>query len=130
MNTRSSTEAELVGADETVGPMMWTLLFLKEQGYELEQNILCQDNKSTILLEKNGRSSAGKRSRHLNIRLFFITDQIKKGHVNVEYCLTEEIMADYLSKPTMGHKFEKFRQTIMNLPMPTTAQIAMWCQFA
>ena len=130
MNTRSSTEAELVGADEAIGPMMWTLLFLKEQGYELEQNILCQDNKSTILLEKNGRSSAGKRSRHLNIRLFFITNQIKKGHVNIEYCPTDEMTADYLSKPVVGQKFEKFRQTIMNLPMPATAQIAMWCQYA
>ena len=78
MNTRSTTESELVGADETVGPMMWTLLFMREQGYPLEQNILYQDNKSTILLERNGRSSVRKWSRHLNIRLF-LTNQIRKG---------------------------------------------------
>ena len=59
MNTRSSTEAELVGADEAMGLMLWTLLFLKEQRYKLETSILYQDNKSTILL-KNGCSSAGK----------------------------------------------------------------------
>ena len=45
MNTRSSTEAELVGANKTVGPMLWTLLFLKEQGYNLKTSILYQDNK-------------------------------------------------------------------------------------
>ena len=40
MNTRSSTEAEIVGADKTVGPILWTLLFMEAQGYLLEQNIL------------------------------------------------------------------------------------------
>ena len=129
MNTRSSTEAELVGVNETIGPILWTLLFLKEQGYNLETNILYQDNKSTILLEENGRSSAGKQSRHLNIRLFFITDHIKKGNINIKYCPTEEITADYLSKPLMGQKFKRFRRDIMNLPMPATMQLAMWCQY-
>ena len=35
MNTRSSTEAKIVGADEMVGPMLWTLLFMEVQGYLL-----------------------------------------------------------------------------------------------
>ena len=130
MNMKNSTKAELIRADEAVGPILWILLFLKEQGYDLETSILYQDNKSTILLEKNGCSSAGKWSRHLNIRLFFITNQILKGHINVEYCPTEEMTADYLSKPMVGAKFKRFRHDIMNLLMPTTVQIAMWCQYA
>ena len=59
MNTRSSTEAEVVAADEVVGPMIWTKLFLEAQGYPIEENILYQDNRSTMLLEGNGRKSAG-----------------------------------------------------------------------
>ena len=71
LNTRSSTEAELVGADDAATMILWTGMFMKEQGYELEKNILFQDNKSAILLEKNGQRSAGKRSRALNVRYFF-----------------------------------------------------------
>jgi hypothetical protein len=74
MKSRSSTKAELVAADDGAGTMVCTKLFLKAQGYPVTCNTLYQDNKSAILLEKNGRRSAIKRSRHLNIRLFFVTD--------------------------------------------------------
>ena len=71
LNTRSSTEAELVGVDDVIGKVLWTRLFLEEQGYEIERNVLHQDNKSTILLEKNGKRSSGKRTRAINIHYFF-----------------------------------------------------------
>jgi hypothetical protein len=71
LHTRSSTEAELVAADELAGPMLWTRRFLECQGYQIKYNKLFQDNRSAILMESNGRKSAGKR-RHLNIRYFFI----------------------------------------------------------
>ena len=38
---------------------------------EIDENILYQDNKSEILLEKNGRKSAGKQSCALNVQYFF-----------------------------------------------------------
>jgi hypothetical protein len=117
MNTRSSTESELVGADEAIGPMLWTGLFLKAQGYALKENVLCQDNRSAILLETNGRKSAGKRSRHLNIWYFFVADQQAKGHIKVEHCPTDDMWGDHHTKPTHGAKFKKFRDLIMNLPV-------------
>ena len=79
LNTRSSTEAELVAVDDIMGPMLWTRLFLEHQGYLVRKNILYQDNESAILLEENGRTSAGKRSRHLNIRYFLSQIKRKKG---------------------------------------------------
>ena len=79
LNTRSSTEAELVGGDDSITKILWTHLFIKAQGYKIKKNILYQDNKSTILLIKNGRKSAEKRSRAINIRYFFIADQQEKG---------------------------------------------------
>ena len=50
LNTRSSTEAELVGADDMIQMVLWTKLFMEEQGYEIKKNVLYQDNKSAILL--------------------------------------------------------------------------------
>jgi hypothetical protein len=60
LNTKSSTEAELVGADDVMPQMLWTLYFLEAQGYKINNNVLYQDNKSAILLESNGRGSSGK----------------------------------------------------------------------
>ena len=62
LNTRSSTEDELVAADDVAVMILWTKMFLEAQGYTVEKNILYQDNKSTILLEENGKKSSGKRT--------------------------------------------------------------------
>ena len=67
MNTRSSTEVEVVATDEIISPMIWTQLFLKVQGYPVKENILYQDNKGVMLVETNGCKSTGKCSCHLNI---------------------------------------------------------------
>ena len=112
LNSRSSTEAELIGVDDGATQILWTKLFVEAQGYPVENNILYQDNKSSILLEKNGKSSAGKQSRALNIRYFFITDQVKKGNVTIEYCPTEKMWGDFMSKPLQGQKFIEFRNAI------------------
>ena len=86
---------------------------MEEQGYHIEKNILYQDNKSAILLETNGRKSAGKRSRALNIRYFFLTDQVKRGNLSIEYCPTEEMLGNFHSKPLQGEKFRRFSTKIM-----------------
>ena len=67
VNTCSSTEAELVATDDVLAQVIWMQNFLKAQGFDVSDNIVYQDNKSAMLLEKNGRASAGKRSRHLDI---------------------------------------------------------------
>ena len=117
LNTKSSTEAELVAVDDGMGQMLWTKLFLEAQGLKIHKNILHQDNKSAILLEKNGKASSSKRTRHLNIRYFFITDQVSKGNVSIVYCPTDDMIADYFTKPTTGLKFQQLRRIIMNLPL-------------
>jgi hypothetical protein len=89
-NTRSSTESELVGVDDMMPSIIWTQYFLKAQGYGVTDNIIFQDNKSTMLLERNGKASSSKRTKHINIRYFFITDQISKGEVRVKWCPTSD----------------------------------------
>lgn len=113
LNTRSSTEVELVGADDAATMVLWTRLFMLSQGYNVRSNIVYQDNKSAILLETNGKKSSGKRTRALNIRYFFLADQVKKGNLSVEYCPSLEIIGDYMSKPLQGKLFVKFKSQIM-----------------
>jgi hypothetical protein len=80
LKTRSSTEAELVGVDDAMTMILWTKLFMEEQGYRIDKNILYQDNKRKILLENNGKKSS-KRTKAINIRYFFVTDQVEKGNL-------------------------------------------------
>jgi hypothetical protein len=78
------------------------------------RTILFQDNKSTILLQENGKKSSGSRTRALNIRYFFLTDQVEKGNVKIVHCPTgEEMVADYLSKPLQGKTFTYLRKKLM-----------------
>ena len=52
---------------------------LEAQGFKVQDNIANQDNQSSMKLENNGRGSSGKRTRHINIQYFFVTDRIKRG---------------------------------------------------
>ena len=88
---------------------------MEAQGYKAKQTILYQDNTSAILLEKNGRDRAGKRSRHINIRYFYIKDKIESKELEIKYCPTDEMVADYMTKPLQGKKFHAFRKMILNL---------------
>ena len=75
-----------------------------------------QDNQSAMLLEKNGRRSSGRRTRHMNIRYFFISDRIVTDGLSIEYCPTDNMTGDFFTKPLSGAKFRKFRRQILNLP--------------
>ena len=113
LTVKSSTEAELVGVDDCLGAVLWTNYFLEAQGYKSKDTIIYQDNKSAILLEKNGRRSSSQRTKHINIRYFFVTDRIANGEIKIEYCPTNDMIADYFSKPLQGTQFIKFRDEIM-----------------
>ena len=86
LNTGSSTEAELVGIDDALKYIMWGLYFIQAQGFKVKKNILMQDNKSTILMAKNGRFSCSKRTKHIKNRYFMIKDKIGKGEIIIQYC--------------------------------------------
>ena len=119
LNTKSSTEAELVAVDDVLPQALWTKYFMEAQGYGVS-TILNQDNQSTIKLSENGKASSGKGTRHINIRYFFITDRIASKEVAIQYCPTKEMVVDYFTKPLQGELFYKFRDQIMGLvPMDT-----------
>jgi hypothetical protein len=116
LNTKSSTEAELVGVDDVMPIILWTRQFMEGQGYTVADNVLYQDNQSSILLEKNGQQSSTKRTRHFDIRYFFVTDRVRAKQLSIEYCPTGEMWADIHTKPLQGATFTKFRKLILNLP--------------
>ena len=114
LNTKSSTETELVAAGEVLTQALWSRNFLHEQLGDKGTISLMQDNMSAIILEKNGIPSSGKNMRHLSIRAFWIADHFEKGEVKIDYEPTEEMVADFFTKPLQGSAFHKFRRVILN----------------
>ena len=106
-------EAKLVGANDVMSQLMWTKYFLEVQGLKVTTALL-QDNKSAMLLEEKGFESACKWSKHLNVRYFYIKDCLDKGYLKLEYCHTDDMIADLMTKPLNGIKFRKFCQMILN----------------
>jgi len=117
LNTKSSTESELVGAHDGLGLILWSRHFIEAQGYTVDHNILYQDNQSTMLMQRNGRASSTKRTKHIHARYFFIKDKIDSGEIEVLYCPTKEMRADVNTKPLQGSPFRTMRGHLMNVPV-------------
>ena len=114
INTKSSTEAELVGLSDSMSTIIWCRNFLEAQGYDMPPAQVFQDNMSTIAMIRSGKPTSD-RTRHINIRFFFINDREKSGEVKVEYRSTKSMLADILTKPLQGEQFEVLRNELLNI---------------
>ena len=101
--------------DDALKHIMWGLYFIQAQVYEVTKNILMQDNKSTILMNKNGRFSCYKRTKHIKYRYFMIKDKIGKGEVIIKYCQTGDMWADINTKAPQGSLFYNMRDRLMGV---------------
>ena len=92
--------------------------FFEAQGRDIDSvdsTVLYQGNKSCILLETNGRKSVRKRFRAINIRHFIIVDQVEKMNLVSEYCPTDEVTADFLSRSLQGQKLGGFCDVLLGI---------------
>ncbi len=79
--------------------------FTECQGYDIEECIIFQDNMSALSLEKNGRISPSKRTKHIKAKYFLIKDYYNAGEVDLRYCSIGCMWADVLTKPLQGQLF-------------------------
>jgi hypothetical protein len=114
LNTKSSTEAELVALSDMCGKVIWHREFLVAQGMNPPPARVYQDNQSTIALADNGGSTSD-RTRHVAIRYFWVKDRIESGDIEVIYCPTDNMIADILTKPLVGSLFVRLRSLLLNL---------------
>ncbi len=106
-------ESKIVAVVDLIPQILWVRLFTKAQGFAVSDIILYQDNKSAMLLETNGRASSSKRTRHIEIWYYYVADRVAKGDLRVVWCPTDEMIADFLTKPLQGKAFVKFRNMLM-----------------
>ena len=113
LNTKSSTESELVSLSDNTSQVIWCRNFLIAQGYEIGPVKIYQDNMSTISMVANGKSNSAK-TRHIAIRFFFVADRVKNGEISIEYMSTGNMLADILTKPLQGELFIRLRNMLLN----------------
>ena len=107
--TKSSTEAELVGLSDSANQGIYIRSFLIEQGYIMPPLTIYQDNQSCMALIDRGRSGA-ERTRHIQIRYFWVKERVDLKEVRVCYLPSEEMYANVLTKPLQGAQFIRERE--------------------
>jgi hypothetical protein len=112
---KSSTEAELVALDEAATFAAWMKEFLSELPLpsEIKPIIIYQDNKSTITMANAGKGNF-KRSKHIANRYFWIRQFIVSGEIKIVYVPTDEMLADFLTKPITGQRFYHLRDKLFD----------------
>lgn len=104
---------------DVMGLILWTRRFFMEaQGQQVvDKNVVYQDNQSAMLLANNaGAMSSSRQTRHVDIRYFFVADQVANNALRIEYFPTDDMVADYFTKPPLqeGYKFRKFQTFVLN----------------
>ena len=99
-------------ASDMVSKGIWHKDFIVDQGYVVGEVILHQDNTSTITRLKTGRSTQ-QRTRHINVRYFFMKQLIDEQVVSVVHTGTSGMVADIMTKPIQGKLFLKLRRMLL-----------------
>lgn len=106
----SSTEAEYISLAEACQEAIWLKQLLQDFNIQETEILIYEDNQSCIKLLQNEKSS--NRSKHIDTKYHFIRDLFVKKIISVEYCPTENMIADVLTKPLAGTKIKKFAELI------------------
>ncbi|XP_062539030.1 uncharacterized protein LOC134207326 [Armigeres subalbatus] len=105
--TLSSMEAEYVALSETCQETLWMRKLLGDFGEAPgAPTTLKEDNQSCLAFVRSERSN--RRSKHIDTRERFIQELCDRKEVALEYCSTDEMLADLLTKPLGPLKHQKF----------------------
>ena len=105
----SSTEAEYVALSELAKEILWMRELCTEIGQELiGPTTIFEDNKSAIAIANDPVHHG--RVKHIQVKVHFFRDHLKKGHLKLEYISTENQVADLLTKPLPAVQHLKLAQ--------------------
>jgi hypothetical protein len=106
----STTEAEYIAAGSCCTQLLWMKKLLCDYGFTQDTMVIHCDNTSAINIYKNPVQYS--RTKHIDIRHHFIRDPIESREVALIFIPTENQLADILTKPLDGSKFESLRKAI------------------
>ena len=115
--TKSSTEAELVALTDGSTDIIWLRQMLNAQGFDIGPVKVAEDNQP-VLAMLDRKSHGVARTRHINIRYFFIIDRVKSGDLELHHVPTDLMLADIFTKPLVGGPFIRMQARLMGRAEP------------
>jgi hypothetical protein len=114
--TLSSAEAELYAATQCAQDMLYAMRVLESMRLKVKKPMILQvDNKGAVDLANNW--SIGGRTRHVEVRQYFLRDLKREGTILVEWVSGEEMSSDIFTKNCPGPLYEKHVKCFCGLDM-------------
>jgi hypothetical protein len=108
----STAEAEFASVAEAVRKVKALRDLITELGFACPQPTVIQnDNQSCIAISKSKLS--GSKTRHVMVRFHFVREAVQQHEVALEYCPTEVMVADMLTKALPKERFEQLRDRLL-----------------
>ena len=104
----SSCEAEYIALSMATQEAAWMQKLLNDLQACASPLKLVEDNQGAIAIAKNPVAHA--RTKHIDIRFHYVREAIEEGIIEIEYCPTDVMIADLLTKPQSKERFERLRQ--------------------
>ncbi|XP_042038258.1 secreted RxLR effector protein 161-like [Salvia splendens] len=108
----STTEAEYISMSEAVKESIWLKGICSDFGVDQETVTILCDSNSAICLSKH--QTFHERSKHVDVKLHFVRDEVDKGSVKIQKVATEHNASDMLTKVLPGSKL-KYCMDLVNL---------------
>ena len=105
----STAEAEYMALSSTAQEAVWLRELTSDLGNPQRQpTLIMEDNQSAISMAKNPQFHG--RTKHINIKYHFVRKQVNDNNICLEYCPTEDMLADILTKGIGPEKCERLRR--------------------
>ncbi|GKB87392.1 retrovirus-related pol polyprotein from transposon TNT 1-94 [Tanacetum coccineum] len=103
----SSTEAEYVAAAGCCASIIWLKSQLSDYDIHYKMVTIFCDNTSSIAISNN--LVLHSRTKHIDIRYYFISDHILKGNIKLHFIPTKYQLADIFTKPLDEPTFTRLK---------------------
>ena len=108
---QSTVESEYISLCTATKQAYWIAQMLSEITGKIQLPITAfQDNQGTIRLASNPIIS--RRSKHIEVKFHYVRDKVNAGFITIDYCPTNDMIADGLTKAIIGPKFEELRSSM------------------
>ena len=108
----STSEAEYVALSMATQEAVWLRCFLSGlTATELEKpTAIMEDNQGAIAIARNSICQA--RIKHIDIRFHYVREAVQQKSIILQYCPTENMIADLLTKSLSRNRFETLRSAM------------------
>ena len=108
----STSEAEYQARAAVVQEALYLRSILDEMGVVFDgPTVIKEDNQNCIKMCKS--TVMQKRTKHIDVKYHFVRERVKDETVELQYCPTEFMEADFLTKSLSKSTVEEHRRTLM-----------------